>query len=663
MNIQKTKIRIACISVFWSVTSSLIILFIAFFKNSLELPTLLISCTLGIALSLFNAPFILPHKIDTYIWQNLWRPPLLCAFFLVWPVFGLVLGSGWLLVLLPVGVYGLWRAFRIITAIPPTHRVIVRILGGLAIACLLAVYIIASGDWLFVPEKATIGVLLPDLYYHFALTEMLHLHSTISFGVHGLAPLKYHFGSHLWFAAVGMLVENGISYAYAFGMLIVLIPVMFFSLCIVAASFSSDQNLSDERFTSLMIFVVSGTILLDSIGWHSYYISPSHTISLSLFILAFPFLNAGHIKEARAYFVFVLTYIILLSMVKVSAGMLWAGGCCIMILRGKLAPRNKLVYILISVIITGLCVMAFISPAQQTVDRSLSLELLHFYRIYGNIYSLSSLIPAAILVIPTLFTIFNKSFFIQNTDSTCLKFPIELALFISILSMIPGSIVPIAGGSAWYFINLSQWICLLLLGVYFVSNFDVTTLIGQLQKYLAVLALVLALDILLSAARPNYLAFLRELPSTPSTDLSLPLNKFLANNWRKNGTFVPTDFNARIKNNTVSQLITKLQTEPTSEFLVYISPDVDWFWKAPGDCMSKSFLIPAMTGHPFIYGLPPDKACVTDYYDQSVLGMRSRFVGKTELCAEANKLGFHAIAIVDSKSPSNALTMLRCSLS
>jgi hypothetical protein len=663
MHTQQIKIRWAYVGIFWSIVSCLTFLFSVLLRQGLQTPLLLTASALGIALTVFNAPFIFPEKFGVHYWNSSWRITLLCVMFLLYPLCALALGPISIWILIPLGLYGFWKAWWTIDWRIGVWKILIKIFTGLLIACLLAIYIVTCGNWLFTAEIAKAGLLLPDVYYHFSVTEMFRVHDSISLGVHGLAPLKYHFGSHLWFAALSTLAEHGTEYAYSLGMTIVLIPALFFAVCISAASFSAVIDFSQTKFIYGMVFVVGSTILLDKIGLHSYYVSPSHTISLILLMLALPMLTADLNAHGATYFSILLAFIFLLSITKVSAGMLWGGACCYLFLRSELALWRRASLIFVTVIITGLCVKMSISPAQQTVERSLSFSLFHFYRIYGNLFTLSSLVPPAILAIIAFALRFRWRQTVTSPGQLKLLRGAEISLFISGISMIPGALIPIAGGGAWYFINVAQWVCLTSLGALLLSIEGRAAGIDSLRKYVAGLFVVCTLSAFFSMARQNYaesLQFLRQLPGTPAKDLSVSAIDFAINSFRQNGRLIPVDFESRIIALPVNQLITQLRAEKKSDFLVFIPPEANWFWKTSGDCMSKTFLIPAMTGHPLLYGLPPNKSCATDYYDQSVLGMRSRPWNKIKMCREARRLGFRAIARVDASQSNEQLTLLNC---
>jgi hypothetical protein len=260
---------------------------------------------------------------------------------------------------------------------------------------------------------------------------------------------------------------------------------------------------------------------------------------------------------------------------------------------------------------------------------------------YGSFASLSTLVAPAILGAFYLVLLIVVRARASSDAEVELLRSTELLLFIVVISALPGLLVPIDGGSAWYFLNVGQWICIALIGSYYLAG------ALALRSYFGLLAYLPPVILVVAGA---WIA-------------AHHVNDFLK---RTSSRFLPTetsfskDMKREVESSPYVNLVRFVIKQPPKS-IVFVPPSTDWFWRGPGHCLIKSFMIPVLTGHPMMYGWPPlEIGCDTSSADQSTPNKASRELSDGALCNEAERLGFLNVITPDPSSSIGPVREIRC---
>jgi hypothetical protein len=628
------------ISFAWSCAACAALFFLWLNRIGLDTPWLVGIVSLGIALATFNVPLVLPESLQLFGARRIWISVLISILMFLSPLGALLVGPAILYFIALAGFLSFSVAgYLEIRSLKADPYLLGFTLVGTA---LTAFYLSVRANLVHAPEFALTGNLTPGAYGQYAMTEMIRHFWAVSLGANGTTNDAYHFGSHAWLAALALVRDSGARYSYPLGLVTATFPVLMFSLCIGATAFlHSPVNVTSRRVASMAAIVVAGTIVSDENGWASYYVSPSHAFGLSIFLLALPLMAAFRQRITLPVFILSVVLIPVMMIMKVSEGFLWSVGLCYCILVSRASfGRKALLWGAIG-LVTLLSLALFISLDRQTSTHSWTIVPFHFFVTYGSFASLSTLIPPLLLGLAYLTLFLLERADPSSETRTDLLRSTELLLFIVAVSALPGLLVPIDGGSAWYFLNVGQWIGIALLGSYYLAEID--ALHSRFGKLTYLLPVILVASGAWIAARH--------------------VNDFQR---RTGGHFRPVetpfskDERREADSSPYVNLIRFVITEP-HDSVVFVPPSANWFWRGPGHCLIKSFMIPGLTGHPMVYGWPPLAIrCDTSGADQSTPDKQSRELSDVALCAEVVRLHFLKVVVPDPNSATGPIRKLQC---
>ena len=193
-----------------------------------------------------------------------------------------------------VAVLGLGRAFGL--AGGSRRPVAFGILSFVVAAYLFIVVHNLGYAGILSPEQSLLGLLNHDTRFHAAIAFIIENFGRPSIAVDGLLPLKYHFGSHYWFAALSIMTDAEPAASYGAAVPIVAAPLLLTAtiLCGLAA----DRGI--KPVTHYLAFGIALVFLADSLDIKSYYISESYTFALIALLLLLPVLaNWQGTREIR----------------------------------------------------------------------------------------------------------------------------------------------------------------------------------------------------------------------------------------------------------------------------------------------------------------------------------------------------------------------------
>lgn len=243
-------------------------------RSGLENPHLLIpSCILVVTAALL-APLLLPYRglMSDLRWRTVAMPILTFAV-LGSVVFALVTQSFLFIFYVAICLVGASRAIQLLRPEGLANFIFCIFTGGLIGLYLFCTVQSLNYAGLYSPEQALLGTLNHDTTFHSALAFMIQNYGVPSIGMDGIVPLKYHFGSHFWFAGLGRLAATEPLFSYGAGVPIVLAPMLITSLFLSGASVDQGQR----PLAGYLLIGIALVLLSDNIGWQSYYISESYT--------------------------------------------------------------------------------------------------------------------------------------------------------------------------------------------------------------------------------------------------------------------------------------------------------------------------------------------------------------------------------------------------
>ncbi len=136
----------------------------------------------------------------------------------------------------------------------------------------------------FGPEFAVAGWYNADAYHHLSIARTIQEFGFPALPADGLARVRYHFGSHVWFAGLASLARDTPLFSYVLGQAIVLIPVLLLGL--IQTSLCAKPAM--HRMPFHLLFVVGALVFVDAVSWAGWYFSESFTLSLAFLLAGLP---------------------------------------------------------------------------------------------------------------------------------------------------------------------------------------------------------------------------------------------------------------------------------------------------------------------------------------------------------------------------------------
>jgi hypothetical protein len=246
---------------------------------------------------------------------------------------------------------------------------------------------------------------------------------------------------------------------------------------------------------------------------------------------------------------------------------------------------------------------------------------------------------------------------------------VELLAIIAIASLIPGLLLRIGAGSAYYFLNIGAWIAIVSM-----AGLLLLPRLAEVDRPVLVTAGVMLIAAVAAVCQPQ----LRDSGSKFSAMLNAldqpnrePAERRMVSRtvWEKLFALDDTtrmriaDLARRSPGGQMHELLNAAGVPGSRDQVVYIPPRNTQFWTMHEVCFAVPFFVPALAGVPMIYGLPPDKETCPIGRDQGYgyasysEESRSATVSDAQLCEHARQIGFKKVVIMDSPL---ALRMLSC---
>jgi len=438
-----------------------------------------------------------------------------------------------------------------------------------------------------------------DTLFHTAVTQMMVNYGVPSIGLKGVQFLNYHFGIHALFGWTAAFFGTSIVIVFALMMPMVIIPLAFGSLLrcsLWMQRFLDKKDLNSFLITGILVCItnvgVFPQILKDWAGiWQSEYVSQSAALSVLLAFLSLEIWAAWSCKVSESWFnklvLFCggLFFMVLCSFAKGSVGLVMIAGMFFLLVR----HRHHLPSAFKS--ITGGALTGFLlSSILISGGRGFDISPFHFVNVY---------IKTGIILFFILFFFWSycavfvlwKLHVSKNRIDPAPRIIWETLIVVSAISALPGLILAIPGGGAYYFLFIAA-----LFGTCIFSG--VTPILLRNIKHVHIWRSPIPIACVLLAFCLSY---------------QITVKYFSA---RKIYRTELNQINNPSNGSKILSILAQLKEIPESfrsSTLVYIPRDRRDFWDM-ASCNVVPFILPAYTGYAWLDGRPTTECVNAKYY-------------------------------------------------
>lgn len=642
-------------------------------RTGLSTPVLLVpACVTIVAASLF-APLLLPQR--GLLRQAECRAvalPLATLVILTGITLAFAIGQWLVTIYFAMATAGLYRAVRLLRE--SERPAISHILAvSIAVAAYLFITVHNLGyAGVLSNEQSLLGILNHDTRFHAAIAFMIQNFGIPSIAVDGVLPLKYHFGSHIWFAALGILGAAKPAASYGAAVPIVAAPMLVTSLLLAAMTLDCAR----KPVANYLIVGLALVFFADSVDIKSYYISESYTFGLIGILLLLPLLaklaNTEPLNRLTllSLFIAIAAIPVLLSF-KISAGILWTTGFGWIVLR-RFGIAKETVVIGIATVAVLLIAFSVLAPGPNDYRRASSSAIIPFYyiRVDPTVWSMTSLIGPVCIAFYAAF----QDGFKKNLQSRS-DLMVEATLLVTIVGAIPALVGVPQDSSVWYFLNIGQWYSFAILASR-ISTAEFSKFIGSIRRQrLFIPAAIILLFVIggqiVRSFTPVFFDTFREVIRTADKQVDGQLlkgrsiSRYFADSLRTHRALFGADFEAAMAAGTGPRLISLVNSQIGAKSLdgaVFVPPRNQSYWDFQSICRDKHNIQTALTGQPSLLGGPPASyncpkdAYTTPYGDNFF----SREIADAELCAHARERKIGRVYVLNDVRVAENNKMLVC---
>lgn len=337
-----------------------------------------------------------------------------------------------------------------------------------------------------------------DPLYFVSIANMLETYGVASTGIDGIPMARYHFGSAWLFSKLAQLIGTDVLSFYSLGYPTIVIPAFFAALLLLAIEIrgvlppESERSLrSDYRIWVLLLAATIGLIpngALVGLGvWNeNLLISESYLVGLAVFLLVIAsgiafwrsddYRSIAIAETARGAgtasprvngaLVFLLAFlplsVVVLGLLKLSLMLLLLAAIVYFTLRLRLWKHWA------AAAASALCiaVTAITYPVVSVEAQNAGLTFMSFMRVHvtdgwQQFFPLINLLWSWLYVAARLWEDrIRTTAELGAAVRTGRMLDVELVLLIAILGFLPGALVTIHGGSAFYFSDVQRWVAI-----------------------------------------------------------------------------------------------------------------------------------------------------------------------------------------------------------
>ena len=510
-----------------------------------------------------------------------------------------------------------------------------------------------------------------------ALGNMLRTYHVASVGLDGLPYMAYHWGTPWLFAQLSNLTGQSVLEFYQLGYPVAMIPLFFGGVLAFAAQIRKGETKRTFAFWALFLAATIGVIPvagLDALGvWTSNLtISESYavavTFALMLAATAVEFWRERSepilAREATSLdFVFLALILagglVILGYLKISLMILGVAALGYAAMRVQAWKRLPLLLI-------GLWMVALVLITYKRVslvahhEGIVPLDFLTSFvpRVWWPFFIPAQLFWSLLYIVLRLRQ--EKAHTVADVAALVRArriFDLEIVTVVAVVGLLPGFILHIDGGSAFYFSDVQRWLSLGLLLA------SAGTLIPQarLTGLAKAAVVIVAAPFIVSMARNSVHWTTRMLKANaelrhslyPPVERASILPGIRSLPRLTDPAKLATGLESAVNYNPIHGLaeLARLPLRDKQRTAVFVAQSEGKYWtllKRPGACSFSGFVVPAMTGISMVDGMPPLGCKLSPYYGLSLYpGRRSP---QTEadtmpatVCARAAKLGFQRV--------------------
>ena len=631
-------------------------------------PLLVPSCFLVFAAALLG-PLLLPARgIFSDSRLRITAMPLASLLLLAGLMLAFLLGRSLLAVYLIIAAAGAWRAVQVLKGESPLQLGFCLIAGlvvGLYLFCTVQSL---NSAGLYTPEQSLLGTLNHDTSFHTAITYTIQNFGVPSTALDGIVPIKYHFGSHFWFAALGKMAVSKPQFSYGAGVPIVLAPMLLMALLLSATALDGGR----KQFVGYLIAGLGIIFLSDLIGWNSYYISEAYGFGLIGLLLVLPLLafvaDGALSKNVTLALIAALAAIPLLFVLKVSVGALWAGALGWVVLRRfGLSARGMAACAAAGVLLIAVALVLAPSVHDYRATDSHLIVPFYFFRLFPAAGLACFLIPCVLLFSKTrLYG--GHGLRATFADKSDLMF--EAAMAVTIAGAIPPLLGTPQDSALWYFLNVAQWIAMaLLVARYAPAGADLSQKTMLARALPLVVAAGLGALTLVTGVYKQVTSIVIAADEKAGGQLLRGQGalRYFRQSMAHEHVLWGAAFRQVLADGAGGQLIQAVQREfsvADRTEAVFIPSENKAFWTlfSGPRCLDKYNTQVSMTGQPSLLGGPPlSYQCGLDAYTAEYgTHFESRDISDADLCAHARARGIRRVLIFAQSEPGARNRVLEC---
>ena len=521
------------------------------------------------------------------------------------------------------------------------------------------------------------GIVHHDAVTLAALGNMLRTYHIASVGLDGLPYMAYHWGTPWLFAQLSNLTEQSVLEFYQLGYPVTMIPLFFGGVLAFATQMGKDKM--SQGFAFWVVFIAATIGLLPITGLDAIGVWTSNLTISESYAVAIPFglmLGATVVEfwRERRDVIFARQATLLdfgflalllpgamaiLGYLKISLMILGFAALAYAALRSEAWKRWTII-----LIAAWTSVLVFVTYKRVSLvahhEGFVPLDFLQAFvpRVWWPFFILAQLFWSFVYIalrlrqenartVPDVVTLVRARRLLD----------VEIVAVVAILGVIPGFVLHIDGGSAFYFSDVQRWLSVGLLLA------SVGTLIPRFHlNGLAKVALVfVAFPFAVSTARNSVHWTMRMLKANAELRHSLyPVNeasslvpRIRALPGLVDRSKLSEGLHRSVNYNPVEGLLllARLSLADKRRSAVFVPQTESRYWtmlKRPNGCGFSGFLVPSLTGISMVDGMPPAHCSLSPYYGVSLYEKRTQPQTEVDLmpatvCARAVRLGFQRV--------------------
>jgi hypothetical protein len=524
----------------------------------------------------------------------------------------------------------------------------------------------------YTPEQSLLGTLNHDTTFHAAIAFLIRNFGTPSIGVDGVLPLKYHFGSHFWFAALSAMTSADPTSVYGAAVPIVAAPLLVVAAPICGASIDGGRKSPG----SYIIIGVGLIFLSDLIDQKSYYISESYTSALVVLLLALPILaslaqTGESSKSAALHFAIAIVLLPNLAILKVSVGVLWTAALVWLAIR-RLGLSWRAAAASGTALLVLATTMSVASPGRSNFP-GLNNDLIipfYYFRYFPSLSSYSSLFLPTMLALSQVKRFGGyglRATFVNRSDLM-----LEVTIIVTLLGLGPPLLGIPQDSSVYYFMNVSQWFAIGLLTAR-LQPAIIWRSINVLSPGLTFAVFAASVFLQLTVFSPGVYATMRNLLIAADDKAQekllagrSPVAYFIDTLSREHVLW-GSDFRGVLATSAGSEVIRAVRAAaptPERDLAVFIPPDNLGYWTLHKTCNDKHNVQVSLTGQPSLLGGPPASlACPIDahtvIYGTNFL---ARAITDSDLCSHARDRSIRRVLVLEESRITPRNRILDCTV-